>query len=139
MPSSTSTAAVMVVVVMAGVRRVVVRTCGSRVAVSLSRVSGVPARFGDYYYPGVDYAGDPAEDCEDDVEQERTATASAQEDGEGWEEDCYEGFAAACLEEGGLLVFGLVGGGSGMVWGRTRTMVVGLVVLNTLELLVSYY
>jgi hypothetical protein len=67
MPTATSTAAVVVVVVMAGVRRVVVRTCGSRVG--LSRVSGVPARFGDYYYPGVDYARDPAEDCEDDVEQ----------------------------------------------------------------------
>jgi hypothetical protein len=40
------------------------------VAVGLSRVSGVAAGFGDYYYPGVDYAGDPAEDCEDDIEQE---------------------------------------------------------------------
>jgi hypothetical protein len=73
---------------MAGVRGVVVGTCGPRVAVGLSRVSGVPARFGDYYYPGVDDAGDPAEDCEEDVEEERTAAASAQEDGEGWEEDC---------------------------------------------------
>jgi hypothetical protein len=84
--STSSTAAVMVVVVMAGVRRVVVGTCGSRVG--LSRVSGVPAGFGDYYYPGVDYAGDPAEDCEQDVEEEGAAAASAQEDGEGWEEDC---------------------------------------------------
>jgi hypothetical protein len=81
--STSSTAAVMVVVVMAGVRRVVVGTCGSRVG-----LSRVPAGFGDYYYPGVDYAGDPAEDCEQDVEEEGAAAASAQEDGEGWEEDC---------------------------------------------------
>jgi hypothetical protein len=82
----------------------------------------VAAGFGYDYDPGVDYAGDPAEDCEEDVQQERTAAASAQEDGEGWEEDCYEGFAAAGLD---LLVCGLVEGRA-MVWccgRRTRTMV----------------
>jgi hypothetical protein len=52
-------------------------------------MSRVPAGFGDYYDPGVDYAGDPAEDCEEDVQQEGAGAASPEEDGEGREEDCY--------------------------------------------------
>lgn len=50
-----------------------------------------------YDDPGVDYAGDPAEDCEQDVEDELQAAACAQQDGEGWEEDGDDCFAAADL------------------------------------------
>jgi hypothetical protein len=52
---------------------------------------------GDDHEPGVDDAGDPAEDGQDDVDEEGAAAAFAQEDGEGREEDCYYCFAAADL------------------------------------------
>jgi hypothetical protein len=54
-----------------------------------------------YHEPGVDDAGDPAEDGQDDVDEERAAAAFTQQDGEGREEDCYYCFAAADL--GGLI------------------------------------
>jgi hypothetical protein len=98
----------------------------------------VAAGFGYDYDPGVDYAGDPAEDCEEDVQQERTAAASAQEDGEGWEEDCYEGFAAAGLD---LLVCGLVGRHEdGLVlWETYEDHGCGLLVAELNRVFVSYY
>lgn len=47
--------------------------------------------------PGVDDAGDPAEDGQDDVDEEGAGAAFAHEDGEGREEDCDYCFAAADL------------------------------------------
>ena len=52
---------------------------------------------GDDHEPGVDDAGDPAEDCQDDVEDEGAGAAFAHEDCEGREEDCDYCFAAADL------------------------------------------
>jgi hypothetical protein len=56
-----------------------------------------------YYEPGVDDAWDPTQECQDDVDEQGAGAAFAQEDGEGWEEDCYYCFAAADLGSG-LLV-----------------------------------
>jgi hypothetical protein len=86
--------------------------------------AGVAAGFGDYYEPGVDHTGDPAEEGQEEVEEEGEAAASAQEDGEGWKEYGDYGFAAAGLEG--------VGDGVGRYWewrwGRTMTMVVVVLV-----------
>jgi hypothetical protein len=51
----------------------------------------------DDHEPGVDDAGDPAEDGQDDVDEEGAGAAFAHEDGEGREEDCDYCFAAADL------------------------------------------
>lgn len=47
--------------------------------------------------PRVDDTGNPAENCEQDIEQELGAASCAQRDGEGREEDCDDCFAAADL------------------------------------------
>ena len=74
-----------------------------------------------YDEPGVDDAGDPAEDGQDDVDEERAAAAFAQEDCEGREEDCYYCFAAADLRRG--FVRGeCLEGGLRRNRGRTTTM-----------------
>lgn len=49
------------------------------------------------HYPGVDDAGYPAEDGQEDVEEEGAAAASAHKDCEGREEDGDDCFAAAGL------------------------------------------
>ena len=73
--SASATAVVVMVVVTAGVRGAVV------VGVAMARSSRVVPRWlGDDYDPGVDDSGDPAQDCEDDVDEEGGAAASAEED-----------------------------------------------------------
>jgi len=52
---------------------------------------------GCYYEPGVDYAGDPAEDGQDYVDEQGAAAAFAQEHCEGREENGDYCFAAADL------------------------------------------
>ena len=54
-------------------------------------------------------AGDPAENCENDVEEELCAAAGTQDDGERWEEDGDDCFAAADLCAGQYMC-------SDMVW-----------------------
>ena len=73
---SAAASVMMVVVVTAGVRRAVV----VGVAVAGSSRSVVPRGLGDDYDPGVDYSRDPAQDCENDVDEEGSAAASAEED-----------------------------------------------------------
>lgn len=112
--SARMTSMMSVMVVMASRMRAptpvaVVVMMSASTAVSVARAVGaarvfvvVMARLGGDDEPGVDDAGDPAEDGEKDVDQQRAAAAFAQEDGEGWEEDGDDGFAAADL--GGLLL-----------------------------------
>lgn len=66
----------MVVVVTAGVRGTVV----VGVAVAGSSRGVVPRGFGDDHDPGMNDSGDPSQDCEDDVDEEGGAAASAEKD-----------------------------------------------------------
>jgi hypothetical protein len=74
--AAAATAVVVMVVVVAGVRRAVV----VGVAVARSSRGRMPRGLGDDYDPGVNYSGDPAQDCEDNVDEEGGAAASTEED-----------------------------------------------------------